>query len=222
MFLARQLISSSIPVVKPGDSGTSAMNIMEIYKVAHLPIVNNKEYLGLISDSDIFNLPDPEAPVANNSHVFLSPYINDNQHIYEALNIFTEFKLTVLPVLEKKGSYLGCITLHDICSKFSILAQSSQPGAIIVIRLSGNDYFLSQISRIIEENGAKILSLFIFPLANSIQFDLNIKINERDTSSIIQSLERFNYQVINSFQDENKLDVLLEDRFKELMRYLNV
>ena len=54
-MLAKDLISEVIPVVETSESGKKALNWMEIFRISHLPIVDNREYIGLISDTDIYN-----------------------------------------------------------------------------------------------------------------------------------------------------------------------
>ena len=52
-MVAGQLISEVIPSLKTSDLGQTALNWMEIFRISHLPIVNNQDFLGLISDTDI-------------------------------------------------------------------------------------------------------------------------------------------------------------------------
>ena len=59
-MLAEELISDNIPPLKTSDTGLKALNWMDEFRVSHLPIVNNQEFLGLISDTDILDLNAPE------------------------------------------------------------------------------------------------------------------------------------------------------------------
>ena len=52
-MLAKDMISDVVPALKTSDTAQTALNWMEIFRVSHLPIVNESDYLGLISDSDI-------------------------------------------------------------------------------------------------------------------------------------------------------------------------
>ena len=54
-MFAIDIISDLIPPLKPIDKGIMVLNWMDEFKVSHLPIVNNKEYLGLISEVDILD-----------------------------------------------------------------------------------------------------------------------------------------------------------------------
>jgi len=48
-MIPKTLISSNVSLVKTSDTVSKVMMMMEDVKVQHLPIVNNLDYLGLIS-----------------------------------------------------------------------------------------------------------------------------------------------------------------------------
>ena len=64
-MLARELISDEIPALKTSDTGNMALELMEEYKLTELPIVNNTDFLGLITENDILDFDDPNAPIGN-------------------------------------------------------------------------------------------------------------------------------------------------------------
>ena len=64
---AKDLISTSIIPLKTSDTGLKATNMMDDLKVFHLPIVNNEEFLGLISQSDIEDLNIPDEALGNHN-----------------------------------------------------------------------------------------------------------------------------------------------------------
>jgi len=80
---------------------------------------------------------------------------------------------------------------------------------------------LSEISRIVESNDARILSSFVTSHKDSVQMEVTLKINKSDLSGIIQTFNRYNYTVSASFH-ESKHDELMHDRYEELMKYLNI
>ena len=73
-MLAKDLISDVIPALKTSDSGQKALYWMDIFRISHLPIVNNKDFLGLISDKDIYDINMAEEPIGNHSLSLFSPY----------------------------------------------------------------------------------------------------------------------------------------------------
>lgn len=221
-MLAKYLISDIVPTLRTSDTGIKALNWMEVFKVSHLPIVNNEEFLGLISDSDIYDLNMAEESIGNHKLSLIRPFVLDNQHIYEVIDMIGRLNLSIVPVLDVHNKYLGLITLHDLVKYFRHLFAVEHPGAIIVLELNSNDYSLSEISQIIEGNDAKILSLYIKQQDNSTKLDITIKINRTDLSAIIQTFNRYNYSIKASYMKDEILDSLYNDRFESFMTYLNV
>ena len=62
-MIAKDLISDVVPVLRESDTGLQALNWMEIFKVSHLPIVRGEEFIGLLSDNDIYDLNQVEEPI---------------------------------------------------------------------------------------------------------------------------------------------------------------
>lgn len=221
-MLAKDLISDVVPALRTSDSGLKALSYMDIFRISHLPIVNNTEFLGLISDKDIYDLNMAEEAIGNHTLSLTRPYIIYNQHIYEIIELGARLELSVIPVLDEKNNYLGVVTQHDLMKYFSDLIAVKQPGAILVLELNSNDYSLSQIAQIIEGNDAKILSIYISSPCDSTKLDVTIKINKTDLSSILQTFSRYNYTVKASYMDSDLLNDMLDDRYEMFMRYLSV
>jgi len=195
---------------------------MESFRVSHISLVREKEYLGLISDKDIYDLNLNKCCMSEIPFTLLRPYILANQHIFEAVQKILEFNLTVLPVLELNLEYCGSILINELSTKFLGLVAVLDPGAIIIIELNQNDYSLSQISQIIESNGAKILSLYTKNRENSMMMDVTIKINMTDISSIIQTFVRYDYNIKAVYMDDSKLTDMYNERYELFMNYLNI
>ncbi len=221
-MLAKDLISDIVPALRTSDSGLTALNWMEVFKVSHLPIVNNKELLGLVSDADIYDLNVAEEPIGNHKLSLTSPSVRYDQHIYEVISLISKFKLTVVPVLDNDDKYLGIITLHDLLQNFAHLTAVQNPGGIIILELNENDYSLTEIANIIESNDAKILSSYITSPPESVKMELTIKVNRTDITSIIQTFNRYNYTIKASYLDDEELDSFYKSRFDLFMRYLNI
>ena len=90
-----------------------------------------------------------------------------------------------------------------------------------MLELNLHDYSLSEISRIVESNDAKILSLYISSHMDSTKLEVTIKINRTDLSAIIQTFNRYNYTIKASFHQSEYVDDL-KDRFDSFMSFLNI
>lgn len=220
-MLAKKLISQILPVLKTSDNGQYALKVMEDFKVSHLPIVNNEDFLGLLSEEDIYSLNALEEPIGNYKLSLIRPFVDQYQHIYDVIDLACNEKLTVIPVLNKTNGFVGTILLKDLVFHFGQIAAVSNPGGIIVLELNENDYSMAEIAEIIESNDSKILSSYITNHKDSTKLELTLKINKINIYPILQTFERYNYSVIASFSESTFNDDLM-DRYNLLMTYLNL
>jgi len=221
-MLAKELISDLVPPLKTSDTGLKALSMMEIFRISHLPIVNNEEFLGLISDNDIYDMNMADEPIGNHQLSLFSPFVSAEQHIFEVIELCGRLNLTVIPVLDDKKNYLGLILMSDLLHHFADLAALKNPGAIIVLEMNITDYSLTEISNIVEGNDGKILSLYISQPNDSTKIEVTLKINRTEISSFIQTFNRYNYTVKASYMESGEINSLIESRYESFMRYLNV
>jgi len=220
-MLAGELISDVITALKTSDTGTQALSWMEVFRIKHLPIVNHREFLGLISDSDIYDLNDPDEPVGNHELSLQKPYVNEDQHIYEVIELLARMELTLVPVLNHEKQYLGVITQEGLTRKFAHLLAMQQPGGIVELEMNQRDYALSEISQIVESNNGRILSLYVAASENQTKLRVTLKINLTDMTSILETLNRYNYTVVSSHMSSEDLDEFYQERFDVFLKYLN-
>lgn len=220
-MIAKDLISIDVLPLKASDTGLIAMHWFDEFRVSHLPVVSDSQLLGLLSEDDVYAAESFEEPIWNFHLKLQTVSILHTKHIYEAMKLFADFKLTTLPVVDDKGIYLGMITLADMVAKMAATAAVSNPGGIIVLELNVNDFSMVEISRIIEENDAKILSMYVTSPADSTRLELTMKLNRIDIQPVIQSFQRYDYTIKASFFESDYFDNL-RDRYDLLMTYLNI
>lgn len=219
---AKDLISEVVPSLKTSDSGQTALNWMEIFRISHLPIVNNLDFLGLISDSDIYDMNQPEEPIGNHTLTLLKPFVTSEQHLFEVIGLAARLKLTVVPVLDEKSHFKGVITTTDLVRYLAGISSMDQQGGIIVLELVERDYSLSQIAQIVESNNVRVLSMYITSPPDSIRLEVTIKVNTNDLVSVIRTFERYNYDVKSWVTSDDSMDKFYSERFDLLMKYLNI
>lgn len=221
-MIASELLSEVVPFVHKNDKATEALNWMDVFRVSHLPIVENNEYLGLISDADIFDMNNPEIPVMQHTLSLQRPFVKEYQHIYEVVELASKHKLTVIPVLGTDEQYKGLITVSDLAHEFSHLMSTENPGGIIVLELKTNDYSLSEIAQIIEGNDTKILSLYVRTKKPDDQVEITIKVNKTDISAVIQTFERYSYKIKEIHSENSEVDSSLKERLDAFLKYLSI
>jgi len=221
-MIAQNLLSEVVPPLRLNDTGQKALNWMEIFRISHLPVVDGKRLVGLISDKTIYDLNIIDKPVGDYSDHLLSPHIHTNQHIYEVFLTISSLKLSAVPVLDLYDQYCGVITVFDLAQKFADLVAVQEPGGVIVLELNAIDYSLSQIAQIVEGNNAKILSFYVSPEVESRRMTVTLKINVIDLSAIIQTFVRYDYNIIAVYMDDSVISDLYDDRLDQLMKFMNI
>jgi acetoin utilization protein AcuB len=221
-MLAKEMISDVVPSLKTSDTGQTALNWMELFRVSHLPIVNENDYLGLISDSDVYDLNQPEEPIGNHSLSLPRPFVYGNRHIYEVIALAARHKLTVVPVLAEDNHFRGVITYNDIIRGMASFSSVDQPGGLIILKVLSQDYSMSRISQIVESDNARILSMHITSNPESTSLEITLKVSTTDLTSIIRTFERYSYEVTTWITDNDELDRFYTDRYNQLMKYLNM
>ena len=221
-MIAEDLINHMIPPLKASDDAHKAIVWMEEFRCNHMPVIEGNKLLGFISEEIILETNDIERKVGEFDLIGQNCYVPLHSHFYDILKVAAENRLQMVVVLNDDQTYCGVITVQDTLTSFAQTAAVQLPGGILVLSLSLVDYSLSEISRLIEENHAKILSSIVKedPLDPG-KIRLTLKINEVDLSRIVATLERFGYKVIGRYQ-ESKVIGSEKERIDMLLRYLDI
>lgn len=221
-MLAQSLISEIVPVVRTSDTGQAALSLMEVFKVSHMPIVNNVDFLGLISDTDIYDLNTADDPIGNHSLSLFRPFVYGDQHIFEVLEVVARQKLSLIPVLDRDDAYLGSITLPDLVRQFAELSSANNPGGVILLEMHIHDYSLTEISQIVEGNDAKVLSFYVSTHPDTMRVNVTLKLNRSDLSAVLQTFNRYGYTVLATYAEDQVLQNIANSRLEEFLHYLSI
>ncbi|MEO5979751.1 MAG: CBS domain-containing protein [Chryseolinea sp.] len=221
-MIAEDLINHMIPPLKGTDDAHKAIVWMEEFRCNFMPVVNEGKLLGFISEEIILETNEIDKEVKDFNLVGQTCYVQLDTHFYDILKIAAENKLQVVAVVNEEQNYCGLITVQDTLTSFAQTAAVQLPGGILVLSMNHADYSLSTISRLIEENHAKVLSSIVKedPL-DPAKIRLTLKINQVDLLRIVATLERFNYRVIGRYQESKPVEEGKE-RIDMLLRYLDI
>jgi len=178
--------------------------------------------VGFISEDIILEANDIDRKVSEFDLIGKNCTVPLSAHFYDILKVAAENKLQLVVVLNEDQTYHGVITVQDTLTSFAQTAAVQMPGGVLVLSMGMKDYSLAEVSRLIEENNAKILSSIIKedPLDHS-NIRLTLKINQLALSRIVATLERFGYKVIGRYQESRAMGDEKE-RIDMLLRYLDI
>jgi len=217
---ALQLISEEIPPLTHTDTGEKALRWMEEFKVSHLPVLKNGNFVGVISESDILDKLNMDDTLDVLFDHLPRPYVFQNAHIYGVLAKISEHKLSLIPILDNEEKYIGCASIHHIATLIANTGSIKENGGIIVLEVNSVDYSMAQIAQIVEGNNAKILSSYIMSPSDSTKLEVTLKINRVELTSIIRTFERYDYVIKASYQ-KSQSDDDVKFKYDALINYLN-
>ncbi len=216
-----QLISDDIPPLKTNDSAEKALTWMDEFKVSWLPVVDGTEFVGIISESELFELEESDSLIGSTKLSLIRPVLNENQHAYDALKLMAQLNVDVIGVLDDRGKYRGAVTIRKLAEHLAKMAAMREPGGILVLEVNNVDYSLAQIAQIVEGNEAKILSVYVAGIPDTPRVEVTLKVNREDLSRIVQTFERYNYKINGTFH-QSAYEEDLKGRYDEFMNYIRI
>lgn len=213
-------ISKDVKALSPNDTIAKAQKLFEHLTFTHLPIVEDKIYLGSISEADVQIIDDSDKKITDFKYLYNTFFSFENTNWFELLKEFAANDTTIIPAINDKKKYVGYYELTDILHVFNNTPFLSEAGAILVVSKPIKDYSFSEISQIVESNNGKLLGAFISSIENEIA-EITIKLNDQDLNNTIQSFRRYEYTVITGIHEDEFLNSLKE-RSDYLQKYLNI
>ncbi|HET8885415.1 MAG TPA: CBS domain-containing protein [Salinimicrobium sp.] len=218
MTIQPYIINDVLPFPKNGSIGELKKLFNELI-LTHLPIEENGIYRGSISENDV-RCFESSKQVGDYSYSLEEFFVRDSYNWLDILEAFAKNKTNIMPVLDEENNYLGYVELHDILNLFNSSPFLSEPGNIIVVENGIQDFSFSEISQIVESNGAKMYGAFISKIENDIA-EITIKSSQSGINEIVQTFRRYGYNVVSDHQ-EDALNKELKERSKYLTKYLNI
>jgi acetoin utilization protein AcuB len=219
-MLAIELAAEIIPPVTTTDTIQKAIDRMVEFRVRHLPVVNDQQFIGLLAENDIHE-PNHGLPISSLPVLHVNTFVYEEQHVYDVVRMFYEHKLTMVPVLDPSKKYAGAVSLNAMNSYFAEITAVAQPGGIIVLEISNKENSMARLAQIVESDNAQILSSYVRPFPESTKLEVTLKLNKPDISSINAAFLRYGYDVKATFNHNDGDDDSL-NRYESFMNYLNM
>lgn len=113
------VMTPNVRVVSPHDTLQFAAKLMEEIDVGLLPVTENEELIGTLSDRDITIRAVAQGLSPEETHVSEvmtsdALYVFDDQSIEEAAQDMSDFQVRRLPVLNRENHLVGIVSLADL------------------------------------------------------------------------------------------------------------
>jgi len=221
-MIAEELINNMIPALKLKDKAEKAVIWMEELKTNQLPVIENKQYKGLISEDIIMESNNLDSEIGNFKLIAENCYVSEDRHLFDIIRIAQEYNSELVAIIDEKGEYLGVSRHDDTMKAFSNTITVQGPGGILVLEMRFIDYSMAEISRLVESDDAKIMGSYLSLDHGDMNFVfLTLKINKEDLTGIIATLERFGYKIVAKFHESINGD-REKERLDNLLNFLQL
>jgi CBS domain-containing protein len=221
-MIAKEIVNNQLPALSYQQSGDEALIVMHDFNVNQMPVVDGKDFVGIVSLEEILLLKHLSEPLSTVHTSLRKPYVTENSHLFDVMKAALEYNTRIVPVLSSEDfHYIGVISAESCLKSFSELNSIVDEGGILEISVPLKSYILSDLVRIIEQNNVKILALYTNIDQNSNLVDLTVKTNSNELATVVASLERFGYE-INGYYNEKTYSEDMKERYDALMHFLNV
>ena len=215
MFI-KDYISKDYPAFNISDSIEEANEIAKEFGYSHVFVKKKRVYQGALSQS--FLEESPEGNLASLTIHLEKFAILDDGNILDSIKLFHTFNSNVIPVITKEEKYRGYLSCDDIFNEFSKYPLFSENGALLVVQINEKSFSMTEICKIVESNNAKIYGCYISSIIED-DIQITLKISSENLSSIDETFERYGYNVVHKYYDDEK-EELLKDRFGFFQKYL--
>ena len=220
-MLAQELINNILPQLQLTDTVSKALQLMSDFKMTHLPVVSEDKYLGMISEDDLLDEENKKIAIEFFKNDFIPASVNSNKHFLNAVTISNQYHTNVIPVVNETNEFIGTIAGQELLVALGNFSGANETGAVIVLEMERSRFSISEISRIVESDGAIILHLNITIKPDAALLQVTIHLNKREISVIIAAFERYEYTV-SYYSGEQLFENEIDNNYRHLMNYLDI
>ena len=212
-MIVGEVMSKKLITVKKSDTLKKAQDLMVEKSIRHLPVIDGKELLGIITESDIRGAFMGKGPKPSSTKVraltpakmkvadYMTPdpmVVVPETHIEDAALIIYKYKIGALPVI-KRNKLVGIVSIMDILGIFVELMgiiHSSSRVDVAMDKTSGN---FEKVSNIIHGESLNIISVGMAPhSAGGNKQVYFFRLDLCDTTSVVKKIEDAGFKVISA------------------------
>lgn len=188
---------------------TDAVDIMEGNNFHRLPVVENNQFIGLITEELIAKgSPSKVSSLSIYEMNYLFDKvlvkdlmktevitISDDIHVEEAAVLMAEKDITVLPVVNDTNEVIGIITHKDIFKALIQLTGYQEKGARVVVETKEDRIgVIAEISNALAQNEINLSHIFVNRPDDVIE--ITLQTSGKEPKAIKELIERLGYRVI--------------------------
>ncbi|WP_067836598.1 CBS domain-containing protein [Amphibacillus sediminis] len=207
MFVRSIMVPSyACHVCLPTDSLKSALTKLEKMDIEAMPVLSNeREYLGMLGKQDIYRayfLQDQDKDVfltvttvqdvVNHSDL----YIYEDEVFEQTLTTFKQF--AIIAVVDEHRHFKGIVTRFDVLERFKSTFGMNRSGIRLALATADESGRLNQLTDILKQVRADIISLTTFDEADRLIRRIIVKVSPAiNQKKIKQKLEHSGFKILS-------------------------
>jgi acetoin utilization protein AcuB len=174
-----------------------AINLMKKHSIRHLPVVEDGELLGWVTERDIREayLASLIEQVSIGDIMIKDPItISPEANLEEAAEFLYRHGIGGLPVVDK-GKLVGVITVADIMAAFIEVMGILQESSRIDVILGGKPHAFENVTKIIRDHGSEIISVGMSAQQDRTRRIYYLRLTKCDVHALAKEIEKAGYKV---------------------------
>jgi acetoin utilization protein AcuB len=213
MFVVEQWMTRDVITVPPHEKITDAFELMQSQGIRHLPVIEDGELKGLVTDRDIrlALIPSPLAtPEERVYHLGALERVDEimttdlitvtpSTMIEEAAKLMAKYKIGAVPVVAQ-GQLVGILSETDILCVFIEMVETIQSSSRLDVVLGEKPSALDEVYRLIQASPAKVLSVSMSPEETPGASVYSFRIQRTPLEPLVHTLEKAGYRVVQALE----------------------
>ena len=210
-MLVGDIISNNVITLTVDDDVKKAFEVMKANNIRHIPVLDGQELVGIVTNTDLRQVLIPSrSEGSENVYYFTSKFstvgeimtktpviVSPQADVEEAAALLQHYKIGGLPVV-KDNELVGMITETDILGVFVEIMGVIKYSSRVEVSLGEDAEAFQNVSKIIKENGAEIISVGMSPLEEQKKRVYYFRLDTDDVNSIAESLKDNGYDVVSA------------------------
>jgi acetoin utilization protein AcuB len=213
MFFVDKWMTKDVITVRPHEKIIDAFELMQREGIRHLPVIDDGELKGLVTDRDIrlALIPSPLSTAEDRMyHLGALDRVDEimttdlitvapNTTVEEAAKLIAKHKIGAVPVVAQ-GTLIGILTETDILCVFIEMLATIQSSSRLDVVLGDKPNALDEVYRLLHTNHAKVISVSMSPEETAEVPIYSFRLQRTPLDPLVYSLEKAGYRVVQALE----------------------
>ncbi len=212
-------LQKNIKSVSPSQTVAEALEIVSKDQLTHIAVVDKRVLKGMLTEECLWSMNEEDTISQAEAHYQIF-YLHSHNQLLDTFVLFETYDSNIIPILNSQNLYEGSLLMEDVVYGFSKYPFVEETGVIMELEIPYSSYSMAEVGRIVESHNGKLYGSIISEM-NTESITLTLKISADEISSIGETFERFGYVVKQKYYEDKK-DKLMEERYEQFQKYLDL